>query len=156
MQKPKWDAKAKAMIVFEGLAAKPVTEVCTEHQISESPYYRWRDRFLADAANAFEVHQHTRKETRLEQKNARLEKLVGELFLEVKKATREWADAAPVASGDQRDERLLPRMQQLKAEHLFWGYRRIWAYLCFVRQVLVNKKQRTSRFPIGPLGQGLS
>ena len=41
----------------------------------------------------------------------------------------------------QRDERLLPRIQQLKAEHPFWGYRRIWAYLRFVEQVPVNKKR---------------
>jgi transposase InsO family protein len=40
----------------------------------------------------------------------------------------------------QRDERLLPRIQALKAEHPFWGYRRIWAYLRFVAQLAVNKK----------------
>jgi hypothetical protein len=28
----------------------------------------------------------------------------------------------------QDDAALLPRIQQLKAEHPFWGYRRIWAY----------------------------
>jgi putative transposase len=27
---------------------------------------------------------------------------------------------------------LLQRIQALKAEHPFWGYRRIWAYLHFV------------------------
>ncbi len=32
----------------------------------------------------------------------------------------------------QRDEALLPRIQQLKADHPFWGYRRIWAYLRYV------------------------
>jgi putative transposase len=41
----------------------------------------------------------------------------------------------------QRDEELLPRIQGLKAEHPFWGYRRIWAYLRFVEQVPVNKKR---------------
>jgi putative transposase len=41
----------------------------------------------------------------------------------------------------QGDERLLPRIQALKAEHPFWGYRRIWAYLRFVEQVPVNKKR---------------
>lgn len=41
----------------------------------------------------------------------------------------------------QRDERLLPQIQQLKAEHPFWGYRRIWASLRFVEQVPVNKKR---------------
>jgi putative transposase len=41
----------------------------------------------------------------------------------------------------QRDDRLLPRIQVLKAEHPFWGYRRIWAYLRFVEQQPVNKKR---------------
>jgi hypothetical protein len=39
---------------------------------------------LGNAANVFEVHQHTQKEARLEQENARLKKLVGELLLELK------------------------------------------------------------------------
>ena len=86
MHKRKWDAKTKAMIVMEGLKGKPVAELCTEHQISQSQYYQWRDQFLAHAAQAFEVHQHTRKEARLEQENARLKKLVGELLLELKKS----------------------------------------------------------------------
>jgi putative transposase len=41
----------------------------------------------------------------------------------------------------QRAQQLLPQIQQLKAEHPFWGYRRIWAYLHFVAQVPVNKKR---------------
>jgi transposase-like protein len=83
MHKRKWDAKTKAMIVVEGLKGKPVAEICTEHQINQSQYYQWRDQFLAHAANAFEVHQHTRQEARLEQENTRLKQLVGELLLEL-------------------------------------------------------------------------
>ena len=86
MHRRKWDAKAKAIIVLEGLKGKPVAEICTEHQISQSQYYQGRDQFLAHAANAFEVHQHTRKEARLEQENTRLKRLVGELLLELKKS----------------------------------------------------------------------
>jgi putative transposase len=41
----------------------------------------------------------------------------------------------------QRNESLLHRIQELKAEHPFWGYRRIWAYLRFVEQHAVNKKR---------------
>jgi putative transposase len=41
----------------------------------------------------------------------------------------------------QRNESLLHRMQELKAEHPFWGYRRIWAYLRFVEERAVNKKR---------------
>jgi transposase-like protein len=86
MKRRKGDAKAKALIVIEGLKGKPVAEICTEHQISQAQYYQWRDQFLANAASAFETHQHTRKEAYLEQQNARLKKLVGELTLELKKS----------------------------------------------------------------------
>jgi putative transposase len=41
----------------------------------------------------------------------------------------------------QRNEGLLQRVQALKAEHPFWGYRRIWASLRFVDQRPVNKKR---------------
>ena len=86
MPRRKWDAKTKALMVLEGLKGKPVAEICTEHQISQSQYYQWRDQFLAHAAQAFEVHQHTRREAHLEHENSRLKKLVGELTLELKKS----------------------------------------------------------------------
>ena len=39
------------------------------------------------------------------------------------------------------DARLLEKIQVLKSEHPFWGYRRIWAYLRFVAQLPINKKR---------------
>lgn len=75
MKRRKWDAKTKA-----------VAELCTEHQISQAQYYQWRDQFLAHAGQAFEVHQQGQRETRLQQENARLKQLVGELTLELKKS----------------------------------------------------------------------
>jgi putative transposase len=41
----------------------------------------------------------------------------------------------------QRDAELVPCIQALKAEHPFWGYRRIWAHLRFVEQLSVHKKR---------------
>ena len=46
MQRRPWDAKTKARIVLQGLQGKPVAELCTEHQISQSLYDQWRDQFL--------------------------------------------------------------------------------------------------------------
>ena len=86
MHRRKWDAKTKAMIVIEGLKGKPVAELCTERQISHALYSQWRDPLLAYAPKAFEVHEHRRKEARLEQENGRLKKLVGALLLELKKS----------------------------------------------------------------------
>jgi transposase-like protein len=90
MHRRKWEAKTKACIVLEGLQGKPVAEICSEHQISQSQYYQWCDPFLAHAASAFEAHQHARTEARLAQENARLKKLVGELTLELKKSDELW------------------------------------------------------------------
>jgi putative transposase len=41
----------------------------------------------------------------------------------------------------QRNESLLQRIQELKAEHPFWGRRRIWADLHFGEARAVNKKR---------------
>jgi hypothetical protein len=41
----------------------------------------------------------------------------------------------------QRNEALVQRIRELKAEYPFWGYRRIWAYLHFVEQRPVDKKR---------------
>lgn len=89
MPRRTWDAKTKALIVLEGLKGKSVAEICTEHQISQSLSYQGRDQFLAHAAKAVEDPQRTRKEARLEQENARLKPLVGELTFERKKSD-EW------------------------------------------------------------------
>jgi transposase-like protein len=86
MRRRKWDAKTKAIIVLQGLQGKSVAEICNEQQISQSQYYQWHDQFLAHAAKAFEVHQHTRTEARQEHENAKLKSLGGELLLELKKS----------------------------------------------------------------------
>ena len=40
-----------------------------------------------------------------------------------------------------RDQQLLPRLEQLKADHPAWGYRRVWAYLKYREGRPVNKKR---------------
>jgi transposase-like protein len=89
MPRRKWDAKTKALIALEGLKGKPVAAIGPEHQISQSFYGQWRDQFLAHAAKAFDDPQRTRTEARLEQENARLKQLVGELTFERNKSD-EW------------------------------------------------------------------
>jgi transposase InsO family protein len=42
---------------------------------------------------------------------------------------------------EESDRAVLPIIRQLKAEHPFWGYRRIWAYLAFVEKQVINKKR---------------
>jgi hypothetical protein len=51
--------------------------------------------------------------------------------------------------GVQRNEGLLQRIQELKAEQRFWGYRRIWAYLRVVEERAVNEGQRLPANRVG-------
>ena len=47
MKPRKWTVEEKLEIVLEGLKEKkPIAEICREHQISQTLYYRWRDKFL--------------------------------------------------------------------------------------------------------------
>ena len=85
MQRRKWDARTKALIVLQGLKGTPVSTLCTEHQLSQAQYYDWRDQFLANASKAFEVHQQADQVQRLERENSRLKRVVADLTLEVKK-----------------------------------------------------------------------
>ena len=47
----------------------------------------------------------------------------------------------PSSTVCQRNTSILDRIRQIKAEHPFWGYRRIWAHLNFIDHILVNKKR---------------
>lgn len=40
-----------------------------------------------------------------------------------------------------RNAFLLKRIKEIKSEHPFWGYRRIWAYLKYVDHIEVNQKR---------------
>ena len=86
MKRREWDSKSKARIVLEGLQGRSIASICTEYEISQSMYYRWRDTFLANAAQAFESKAVTRLEERLLSENKKLKQAVGELALELKKS----------------------------------------------------------------------
>jgi transposase-like protein len=86
MKRRRWDAKAKARIVLEGLQGKSVSALYTEHQINQSQYDQWRDPCLANALKAFEVHQDAQKKARLARETTRFKTLVGELTLELTKS----------------------------------------------------------------------
>ena len=47
MKQRKWTAEEKVAIVMEGLKERrSVADICREHKISQTLYYRWRDKFL--------------------------------------------------------------------------------------------------------------
>ena len=88
MPKSRWDAKTKAIIVLEGLKGKPVNDICTEYQISQAHYYRWRDKFLANMHQAFA--DKTPQEVTLKWQIGELKKVIGELTVELKKNEMDW------------------------------------------------------------------
>ncbi len=83
MTKSRWDARTKAMIVLEGFKGKPVSVICNEYQISQSHYYRWRDKFMANMHLAFT--DKTPRELTLSREVGELKKVIGELTVELKK-----------------------------------------------------------------------
>jgi transposase-like protein len=85
MKRRTWSSSEKLVVVLEGIKGRPVAELCTAHQISQSQYYQWRDQFLKNATKAFEVHSQTQKEARMEQDIVELKEIVAELMLELKK-----------------------------------------------------------------------
>ena len=85
MKRRNWDPKTKAMIVLQGLKGKPIVDICTEHQISQTQYYLWREQFLANMQKAFINDEH--REKILLKENDRLKQAVGELHLQLKKQT---------------------------------------------------------------------
>ena len=53
MKARKWTVDEKLAIVREGLKErKSVAEICREHKISQTLYYRWRDKFLEGGKKA--------------------------------------------------------------------------------------------------------
>jgi len=98
MKKRTWDLKMKAEIVLEGLSGKPVSEICSQYQISQDQYYQWRDKLSAEAHRAFDGKMKGAEVSRLKAKNQRLQQIIGALTVELKKA-RTSCEAAGFAIG---------------------------------------------------------
>jgi transposase-like protein len=53
MKQRKWTSEEKIAIVLEGIkGSKSVADICREHKIGQSLYYRWRDKFLEGGKKA--------------------------------------------------------------------------------------------------------
>ena len=79
-------------MVLQYLAGhKSAAEICREHRLKDSLFYRWKDEFLAGAAQAFGQPQGGQAQRGNEQRIAELERMVGRLTMELdaaKKASR--------------------------------------------------------------------
>ena len=86
MKRRNWTAKEKLQIVLEGLRGEStIAELCTRHQISQTQYYKWRDRLLSDGEKLFERGGVDHQSDRLQQENRRLKTIIGDLTVELKK-----------------------------------------------------------------------
>jgi len=55
MKRRNWDTKTKTKIVLEGLSGRSVSEICSDHGIQHTQYYRWRDQFMNEAHKVFDL-----------------------------------------------------------------------------------------------------
>ena len=90
----KFTAKQKLGIVLAGLRGeRSVRDVCREHEISETLYYRWRDQMIEAGAERLAGKQERQGEQELRRKIAELERALGRKTYELEiagKALRGW------------------------------------------------------------------
>jgi transposase-like protein len=86
MSKKTYDAEFKAKVVLEALKAdKTAAQVCREFNIAHDLLSRWKADFVARAPQLFRsAQQHTAEHQRI----AELERLVGQLTLELATAKK--------------------------------------------------------------------
>ena len=89
MKRRKWDSRAKTKIVLEGLSGRSVSEICSEYEIGQTQYYRWRDQFLSSAHRAFDSEKNGSEVQRLKKKAAKYQQIIGGLTVELKKTEDE-------------------------------------------------------------------
>jgi transposase-like protein len=86
MKRRKWTPKEKLMIVLEGLKGKAsVSQLCNQHQITQTQYYKWRDQLFKDGQKIFVHGGPDKNEQRLREENKRLKAIIGDLTIELKK-----------------------------------------------------------------------
>ena len=86
MEHRKWTPKQKLAIVLDGLKANTsIAELCSRHQISQTQYYKWRDRLMAEGDKIFSHGGPDKAQERLHNENRKLKTIIGELTVELKK-----------------------------------------------------------------------
>ncbi len=90
MKYRQWTSKQKAQIVLEGLSGQiDISNLCQKYQVSQTQYYKWRDAFLKNCHQSFEVKKQSVKEQHLKGQNEKLKRIIGDLTIELKKSEYE-------------------------------------------------------------------
>lgn len=90
MRQRKWTADEKLVIVMEGLKdKKSVADICREHKVSQTLYYKWRDKFLEGGRKALDHSASGEEAHRAEVE--KLQKIIGKqaIQIEILKKTEE-------------------------------------------------------------------
>ena len=98
MKLRKWAAEEKMAIVLEGIKGqKSVAEICREHQISQTLFYRWRDRFLESAQRGLANGGGKDEEEALRAEIEKLQKIIGRqtIAIEALKKTQDLISGKP-------------------------------------------------------------
>lgn len=74
--------ETQVQCILEGLAGRPVGELCRQYGLSQSHYYRLRDRFLEGGKAGLVTGGRDGERARYESRVAELERVVGRLTVE--------------------------------------------------------------------------
>ena len=86
MKRRKWTSQEKLRIVLEGMKERvPLGELCARYGVSQTQYYKWRDKLLREGEKVFEFGGPSKTEERLKKENGQLKAMIGELTVELKK-----------------------------------------------------------------------
>jgi transposase len=82
MKQRKFSAEEKASIVLEVLRGdRTISEVCREHGVAQSLFYKWRDKFMSGAISSLSGHGKGVK-TGENGEVRQLKQIIGELTIE--------------------------------------------------------------------------
>ena len=86
MKRRKWTSKEKLRIVLEGMKERvPLGDLCARYGVSQTQYYKWRDRLLREGEKVFEFGGPSKAEKRQKKEIEKLRSIIGELTVELKK-----------------------------------------------------------------------
>ena len=86
MKRRNWTSTQKFKIVLEGLKGETnLSELCNRYQISQTQYYKWRDKLLKSGKLAFEQPRKNREIEGLKKEIDKLKLIIGDLTTELKK-----------------------------------------------------------------------
>ncbi len=84
MKRRNFDSEMKLAVVLEGLKGESsISDICRRYQISESLYYKWRDKFLEGGRKALVKGQDSSDVQALRSKISELERIIGKQAIKI-------------------------------------------------------------------------